>query len=200
MSGNYDRKDKLYQRAKEEGYRSRAAYKLIEIDQKYKILRPGLKILDLGCWPGGWLQVIASRIGAQGLAVGIDLVEVEPLPNPNVHLIAGDAREEQNIEKMLSFAPGGFDAILSDMSPKLTGIREADQAGTVGCAEFAFWAAARLLKKGGVFVCKVFKGNETEIFVRSARPAFEKIVRSELDATRKTSNEYYVVGLGYKGA
>ena len=199
MSGNYDRKDHLYQRAKDEGYRSRAAFKLMELDKKYKLLRSGLKVIDLGCWPGGWLQVVASRIGTQGVAVGIDLVEMQPFSEVNVHLIMGDAREDANIDAALSFAPEGFDLLLSDMSPKLSGIKEADQAGTVACAELALWGAQRLLKKGGSFVCKVFKGNETELFFRSTRPAFDKLVRSELDATRKTSNEFYILGMGFKG-
>lgn len=198
MSGNYDRKDHLYQRAKEEGYRSRAAFKLIELDKKYKLLRSGLSVVDLGCWPGGWLQVAAARIGKQGVAVGIDLVETEPFTESNVHLITGDAREDSNIESALSYAPGGFDLLLSDMSPKLSGIKEADQAGTVACAELALWGAGRLLKPGGAFVCKVFKGNETELFYRSARPAFDKLIRSELDSTRKTSNEFYILGVGFK--
>ncbi|MBN8548399.1 MAG: RlmE family RNA methyltransferase [Deltaproteobacteria bacterium] len=199
MSGNYDRKDKLYQRAKEEGYRSRAAFKLIELDKKYKLLRSGIKVVDLGCWPGGWLQVVAGRLGTQGVAVGIDLVETIPFSEPNVHVVTGDAREDVNIEKVRSYAPEGFDLLLSDMSPKLSGIKEADQAGTVACAELALWGAQTLLKKGGSFVCKVFKGNETELFYRAARPAFEKLQRSELDATRKTSNEFYLIGTGYKG-
>lgn len=198
MSGNYDRKDHLYQRAKDEGYRSRAAFKLIELDKKYKLLRPGMKVVDLGCWPGGWLQVVAARIGKQGVAVGIDLVATEPFPEGNVQLITGDAREDENIDKALSFAAGGFDLLLSDMSPKLSGIKEADQAGTVACAELALWGAGRLLKPGGAFVCKVFKGNETELFYRSARPHFDKLQRTELDATRKTSNEFYILGVGFK--
>lgn len=199
MSGNYDRKDHLYQRAKDEGYRSRAAFKLMELDQKYHLLRPGMRVLDLGCWPGGWVQVASRKVGGHGLVVGIDLVEVEALSNSNVRIIVGDAREDENIERALAHAPQGFDVLLSDMSPKLTGIREADQAGTVACAELAFWAAERLLRKNGNFVCKVFKGNETEVFFRSIRPRFEKLVRSELKSTRKTSNEFYILGFGFTG-
>lgn len=199
MSGNYERKDHLYQRAKDEGYRSRAAYKLMELDKKYHLLRSGSKVLDLGCWPGGWLQVASRRIGKSGVAVGIDLVPVESLDVENVRIICGDAREDTIIEQALSFAPQGFDVVLSDMSPKLSGIKEADRAGTVACAELALWAAGRLLRKGGNFVCKVFKGNETEEFIRAARPKFDKLTRSELDATRKTSNEFYVLGFGFHG-
>lgn len=197
---DYNRKDHLYKKAKEEGFRSRAAYKISEIDQKYKILKRGSKVLDLGCWPGGWIQIAAQRVGPDGLVVGIDLVELEPFPDlAQVQLVVGDARDEANQEQMRALAGGQFDVVLSDMSPKLTGIKEADQAGTVACAELAAYIAQRMLAKGGALVMKVFKGNETEQFIRSIRSQYEKIVRTELDSSRNTSNEFYVVAFGYKG-
>ena len=198
MSSNYNRKDKFYERAKEAGYRSRAAYKLCELDDKFKLLKPGATILDLGCWPGGWLQVAAERVGPSGLVIGVDLVATEPLPATNVCLLTGDARDEEIQAQILALAPGGVDVLISDMSPKLTGIREADQAGTVACAELALWFAGQILAAGGSAVMKVFKGNETEQFVKTMRPVFNKVSREELDATRKTSNEYYLVGTGYR--
>ena len=200
MCANYDRKDKLYEKAKEEGYRSRAAYKLLELNKKHSILRPGSKVLDLGAWPGGWMQVTSEIVGPKGLVVGIDLVKMDPLPTGNVETICGDAREDSNIRMALEVAGGKFDVVLSDMSPKLTGIKEADQAGTVACAELALYVAGQVLKKDGDLIIKVFKGNDTETFVRQLRPAFTKVVRAELDSTRKTSNEYYVLGRGLKGA
>ncbi|MBX7142908.1 MAG: RlmE family RNA methyltransferase [Oligoflexia bacterium] len=197
----YNRKDHLYNKAKAEGFRSRAAYKLAELDDKYKIIKPGFKILDLGCWPGGWIQVAAPRVGAQGAVVGIDLVELEPFDEfPQVKLLVGDARDESNQAQMRSLAGGAFDAVLSDMSPKLTGIKEADQAGTVACAELAAYIAEQMLRKGGTLVMKVFKGNETEQFIRTLRPRYEKLTRTELDSSRNTSKEFYVTALGYKGS
>ena len=198
MSSSYNRTDHFYRKAKEEGFRSRAAYKLKELDQKYSLLKPGYKVLDLGAWPGGWLQVAAQAVGAAGLAVGIDLVKLDPLDYPNVRIVQGDARDEASTQQLLDIAQGRFDVILSDMSPKLSGIREADACATVACAELALFIAGRLLKKGGNLVMKVFKSNETELFVKSSRPLFNKLVRAELDTTRKTSNEYYLVGLGLK--
>ncbi|NDC37162.1 MAG: RlmE family RNA methyltransferase [Proteobacteria bacterium] len=200
MCAEYNRKDKLYERAKQEGYRSRAAYKLLELNKKYSILRPGTKVFDLGAWPGGWTQVAAAAVGSAGLVVALDLVALEPLPEGHVHLLCGDAREAHNIEAALRLAGSQFDVVISDMSPKLTGIKEADQAGTVGCAELAQYVAGQVLKKGGDLVLKVFKGNDTELFVRQLRPLFEKVMRAELDSTRKTSNEYYVVARGFKGS
>jgi 23S rRNA (uridine2552-2'-O)-methyltransferase len=198
MPGNYDRKDRLYQKAKDEGYRSRASYKLKELNQQFNIVKHGSKILDLGAWPGGWMQVAAELVGSSGKIVGIDLVAIDTFSDPRILEIQGDVREEKILEDAVKFAGGPFDAVVSDMSPKLTGIPEVDRTAAVGLNELAFWACGITLKLGGNFITKVFKGNETEVFVKSIRPVFNKVVRSELDATRKTSNEFYVVALGYK--
>jgi 23S rRNA (uridine2552-2'-O)-methyltransferase len=196
MSSGYNRKDHLYQKAKESGYRSRAAYKLKEIQATYKIIQNGSSVLDVGAWPGGWVQVALEFIGTSGTVTGIDLQALEPFEDPRVRLIVGDARD---LGALLPDPTVRFDVVISDMSPKLTGIKEADQAGTVACAELALYVAQQHLKKGGNFVVKVFKGGEVEGFVKLARPMFNKLVRSELQSTRNTSNEFYVIGLGFKG-
>jgi 23S rRNA (uridine2552-2'-O)-methyltransferase len=196
MSSGYNRKDHLYQKAKESGYRSRAAYKLKEIQTAYKIIQNGSSVLDVGAWPGGWVQVALEFIGTSGTVTGIDLQALEPVEDPRVRLIVGDARD---LGALLPDPTVRFDVVISDMSPKLTGIKEADQAGTVACAELALYVAQQHLKKGGNFVVKVFKGGEVEGFVKLARPMFNKLVRSELQSTRNTSNEFYVIGLGFKG-
>lgn len=198
MSGSYDRKDHLYRKAKAEGYRSRAAFKLKEINSRFHLIRPGARVLDLGAWPGGWLQVAAEIAGERGRTVGIDLQRIDDPGLPSVCLITGDAREEQNIEQALAFAGGSFDVVLSDMSAKLTGIREADEAAAVGCAELALWIAQRVLKQEGGLVIKVFKSAGIDTFVKNMRPLFNKVTRSELDSSRKTSNEYYLVAAGFK--
>ena len=198
MSGKYNRKDHFYQKAKEEGFKSRAAFKLIELDKKYHLLVPGYKVADLGAWPGGWLQVASERVGAIGIVVGIDLVKIDDLERSNVKTIQGDVRDEAILKSAQELAGGQFDIVLSDMSPKLTGIPEADSVGAVACAELALYAAKLLLKKQGNLVIKVFKNNETEIFVKTCRPLFNKVVRSELDSTRKTSNEFYLICQGLK--
>jgi 23S rRNA (uridine2552-2'-O)-methyltransferase len=196
MASDYNRKDHLYHKAKEEGFQSRAAYKLIEIQKTYKVIPHGGHVLDVGAWPGGWTQVALDIIGPRGTVTGIDLVPLEPIDDPRCKLITGDARD---IEELLGNPGPCFDSVISDMSPKLTGIKEADQAGTVACAELALWVAQQVLKKGGSFVVKVFKGGSVEGFVKSARPMFNKLVRTELKSTRNTSNEFYVIGLGFKG-
>ncbi len=199
LSKEYERKDHLYQRAKEEGFRSRAAFKLMELDKRFGLLRKGMKVLDLGAWPGGWLQVAYKRLGGTGVIVGIDLQEIEALGGENVHLICGDARDEENMSKMAALAGGKYDLILSDMSPKLSGIREVDSAGSVGCAELALYLSQSLLRHGGNLAIKLFKSNDSEMFVKSIRPMFNKVKRVELDSTRSSSNEFYVVGLGFEG-
>jgi len=196
MSSQYNRKDHLYQKAKEQGYRSRAAYKLIELQQSHKIIHAGDRVLDVGAWPGGWTQVALEFVGPRGSVTGIDLETIEPIGDPRCTLITGDARD---LSSYLEDPATLFDVVISDMSHKLTGIKEADQAAIVGIAELARYVAQHYLKKGGNFVVKVFKGSEVEGFVKSTRPMFNKVLRSELTSTRNTSNEFYVIGLGLKG-
>jgi 23S rRNA (uridine2552-2'-O)-methyltransferase len=195
MASQYNRKDHLYHRAKDEGYRSRAAYKLIEIQEAYGIIRPGDTVMDVGAWPGGWSQVALEFVGPTGSVVAIDLVPCDPIDDKRFRSITGDVRD---LESLLGSSVPQFDSVVSDMSPKLTGIREVDQAGTVGCAELALYVATKTLKEKGSFVVKVFKGGDVEGFVKSARPLFNKVIRTELKSSRNTSNEFYVIGLGMK--
>ena len=193
----YKRKDHLYNKAKEEGYRSRAAYKLLELASKHRIIFPGAKDLDLGAWPGGWLQVASSKVGPKGVVVGIDLVEIEPLPNSNVFTICGDVRDDPAIAEALKIAGGKFDAIVCDMAPKLSGIKEVDHPQAAGCAELAAYVAEKTLNEGGSLVTKLFKSAEADEFFRSQRGLYKKCDRAGHKSTRGSSNEYYFVGLGY---
>lgn len=200
MASKYNRQDHLYHKAKEEGYQSRAAYKLIELQERFSLFGKNAAVLDLGAWPGGWSEVALKQLGPAGCVVGIDLQAIETIGDPRFHFVHGDARDDANLDLCLDYAKSKFDAVISDMSPKLTGIKEADQSATVGCAELALYISCRLLKPGGNFVVKVFKGGDVESFIRGARPMFTKVTRAELKSTRSTSNEFYVVGLGFKNA
>ena len=199
MAKPYNRKDSFYQKAKDEGYRSRASYKLLELNKKYNVLKNGGKILDLGAWPGGWLQVAAQKVKTAGIVVGIDLVEIEKLPNSNVFTLMGDVNDQEVIDKALQLAGDKFDVVMSDMSPKLSGIKELDAAGTVHCAEISLEASRRTLKNNGHLIIKMFKSAESDNYVRSLKSQFARCDRTELDATRKTSNEFYFVGIGFRG-
>ena len=198
MSRSYDRKDHLYRQAKAQGYRSRAAFKLKEINARHRIIRSAAHVLDLGAWPGGWMQVAAEFAGPKGLVVGIDLEEIEDFGMPGVIALKGDVRDEKNIQQALALSAGPFESVLSDMSAKLSGIREVDEAASVSCAELALWAAGKTLKNGGALVVKVFKNPGIEEFVKNMRSLFNKVTRAELDSSRKTSNEFYLIGTGYR--
>ena len=197
---DYNRQDQFYQKAKAAGYRSRAAYKLIELDSAYHLFRAGMRVVDLGGWPGGWVQVARERVGEKGRIVAIDLVEIEPFGDPHTMTIQGDAADEQVLSETLLFLGGKADIVLSDMSPKLTGIREADIAGTAHCAELSFYLCGQLLAKGGSLVVKVFPSPDVDSLVaKGLRRSFQKVKRTSLDATRRSSDETYVICQGFSG-
>ena len=194
---SYQRKDHYYKAAQDSGYRGRAAFKLLEINKKYGILRRGMKVLDVGAWPGSWIQVASRAVGHSGLVVGIDLKEIEHAQNwENVETVAGDAGDDEVIERVQQLAQGKFDLLVSDMSPKLTGIKQVDSAASGGCFEIALYLAAKTLRPGGNFVAKTFKGSEAEASIRDMRNYFAKVNRIGLQSTRKSSNEFYIAAFG----
>lgn len=198
MAGKYNRKDHLYHKAKDEGFRSRAAYKLLELQQKYQLIRASSCVLDLGCWPGGWVQVAARIVRSPGRVVGVDLKATDPFSEDTVVLLQGDVRDSSISAQIAGNAPKGFDVVLSDMSPHLTGIREVDSAATADVAALAISAARTQLARGGSFVCKVFKNPEVDGLLKTLKKDFQSIQREELDASRSTSNEYYMVCRGFQ--
>lgn len=199
MSAKYKRKDSFYNKAKSEGQRCRAFYKIEELDKKYKLFSKGMDVLDLGAWPGGWLQYSADKIGDNGLAVGIDLAEIKGFAEPNIKIYQGDVFDDVALEKMFSETRQRFDVVLSDLSPKLTGIREVDMCGAAALAGAALNIAKRVLKKDGSLIVKVFMSPEAQEFVQSVRSVFKVCKREELDSSRRSSTEFYVVGMGFKG-
>ena len=197
----YERKDRLHQRAKDEGLRSRAAYKLDELQKEWKLIRSGQRVFDLGCWPGGWLEVAARLVGPNGRVVGVDLAVVEPpIPAAQVISLVGDL-EDPEIAAKLCAALGAerADVVLSDAAPKLTGVRERDRANEERLLEAVEALLPKLLAKGGAFVVKILEGPEAQVIDKRIRQAFEQAKTVKLDATRKGSSERYLVARGYRG-
>lgn len=197
----YERKDRLHQRAKDEGLRSRAAYKLEELQKEWKLLRPKQRVFDLGCWPGGWLEVAARLVGPTGRVVGVDLAAVvPPIPSAQVVSLVGDL-EDPEIAAKLREALGAerADVVLSDAAPKLTGVRERDRANEERLLEAVEALLPGLLAKGGAFVVKILEGPEAQVIDKRIRASFEQAKTVKLDATRKGSTERYLVARGYRG-
>lgn len=194
----YDRKDTFYKKAKQEGYRSRAAYKLLELHRQLRIFKPGDRVIDLGSWPGGWVQVAAALVGNHGRVAGIDLVALDPLSLPNVTLIQGDATDQKQQERIMAQLGGPCDVLLSDMAPKLSGIRETDEARAMELCRTVLACASRLVRPGGALLLKVFMGPEYKAFLAELHAIFTAVKATRPEATRKGSAETYVFATGLK--
>ncbi|MBW2541370.1 MAG: RlmE family RNA methyltransferase [Deltaproteobacteria bacterium] len=196
----YDRKDHFHQRAKREGYRSRAAYKLLEIQRGQRLLKPGQRVIDLGCWPGGWLQVAAAAVGRTGRVVGVDLAAIDPpLNNENVIAFCADFTQPIVVEELIERLGGPADVLLSDAAPKLSGIRAADQAREGALLEGVEALLAGLLRPGGTLLVKILEGPDAALVDRRLRREFESAKTVKPGATRRGSSERYLLGRGYKG-
>jgi 23S rRNA (uridine2552-2'-O)-methyltransferase len=193
----YRRKDAHYRRARVAGYRARSAYKLIELDDRYRILRPGDHVVDLGGWPGGWLQVIVERIGATGCVVGVDRVTIAPLPAPNIHLLVGDVREPATAAQARDLLGRPADVVLSDLAPKLTGVRATDEARCEELNRETIALLPVLLRPGGRLVMKLFMQPQHQDLVRDLRRSFGEVHPTKPEATRRGSAELYVVASEY---
>jgi 23S rRNA (uridine2552-2'-O)-methyltransferase len=193
----YERKDRLYRKAKAEGLRSRAAFKLEDLDRG--LLRTGDRVLDLGCWPGGWLQVAARRVGDGGRVVGVDLRRLDPIPATNVRVIQGDVAEEATVEASARALEGPADVVLSDLSPALSGIRDRDEARASELVRIALGVTDRVLRTGGGFVCKIFMNSQYSEVRASIVRRFADVSATRSQATRRGSAELYVIALGFRG-
>lgn len=184
--------DPYVQRSRKEGYRARSAYKLIEIDDRDRVLKPGALVVDLGAAPGGWTQVVVKRVGATGRVVAIDLLDMAPVDGALV--IQGDFSAPSGLAAVTT-ALGGqrVDVVLSDMAPNLSGIAISDQARMMALAELARDFAVGQLKPAGAFLVKVFQGEGYDEFLRSLRAAFGKVVVRKPDASRGESAELYLL-------
>ena len=189
--------DPYVQRAKAEGFRSRAAFKLMEIDDRDHLIRAGEVVVDLGATPGGWSQIAAKRMQGKGRVIALDLLEMEPLHG--VEFIQGDFREDdvlQQLETMLGGEKVGL--VLSDMAPNMSGILVSDQARVMHLAELGLEFSRNWLKPSGSFLVKVFQGYGYEDFVREMKEVFKSVSTRKPDASRDRSAEVYLLGKGLK--
>jgi 23S rRNA (uridine2552-2'-O)-methyltransferase len=200
MARPYQRKDAFHQRAKREGFRSRAAYKLQEIQRRTKLLHPGQRVIDLGCWPGGWLQVAASEVGPSGRVVGVDLAAIEaPLEFANAVALTGDLAQPAVRKAVLAAAGGPADVLLSDAAPKLTGVRPTDRAREESLLAAIEAALPELLRPGGALVLKLMEGPEAQAAEQRLRTRFAGARSLRPDASRKGTTERYWIGTGFRG-
>jgi len=182
------------------GYHSRAAFKLIQLDERYHLLRPGMRVVDLGCAPGGWTQIAAARVGAdkdRGALVGIDLQPTDPVPGAT--LLAGDFRDPATADQIRAALGGPADLVLSDMAAPATGHAATDHLRIVALAEDAFAFAAPLLRPGGAFVANVFQGGAEGALLADLKRAFATVRHAKPAASRAESAETYVVATGFRG-
>ena len=196
----YDPRDRFFQKAKREGLRARSAYKLEEIQRRLRILRPGARVLDLGAAPGAWCQIAAREVGPRGLVLGIDLEPIPGLPPP-VRTWVMDAFAPELLEKLRAEGGAPYDAVLSDLAPKTSGVRGTDEVRSLALAERAVEVACQVLEPAGSLVVKVFMGGGFEGFLREVKQAFSRVrvVKPEASVARG-SKEVYLVGQGLKKA
>lgn len=190
--------------AKRLGYRSRAAFKFIEIDDRYKLLEPGMRVVDLGAAPGGWAQVIAKRIGLneagskpQGALVTIDLLEMEPVPGATV--LIGDFMDDDAPEKLVAALGGPADLVVSDMAANTTGHKQTDHLKIMALCEAALQFATEILAPDGAFLSKVFQGGTENELLAAMKRDFESVRHVKPKASRSDSTELYVLATGFKG-
>lgn len=190
--------DPYVARAKREGYRSRAAFKLLEIDEKYHILKPGQRVVDLGAAPGGWSQIAAKKVGAKGKVVGIDLLPIDPLPG--VEFIQLDFLDDSAPGKLIEMLGGPADIVMSDMAANTTGHKKTDHLRIMGLAEAAIYFAREILAPGGAFVAKVFQGGTENQLLADLKRDFAVVRHVKPAASRSDSAELYVMATGFRGA
>jgi len=185
------RPDRFHRRAKEEGLRARSAFKLDEIQRRFHLLRSGGRVLDLGAAPGGFCQIAARAVGARGFVLGIDLERLAPLPPP-IETWVADAFAPELLERLRAVGP--FDAVLSDLAPKTSGIRAADEARSLELANRALTLSLQVLKPAGALVVKVFMGGDFEVFLQACKRAFgeTRVVRPEASVARRSKEVYLV--------
>ncbi len=196
--GNFKVKDHYFNKAKSENYLARSIYKLEEVDEKYHILKPGIKVVDLGYFPGSWIQYTSQMVGDNGLVVGIDIQEVNKKLTgiKNVRVYQKDIFDILDLSQLDVSEP--FDVVLSDMAPKTTGIKSLDQDRSLNLVESVFGLLPRFLKPGGHFVIKVFDSQHAQNYLKLQKNLFSEFHYLKPKSTRSVSKEFFVIGKNFK--
>jgi len=190
--------DPYVKKAQLEGYRSRSAYKLIELNEKDRLIKPNMFLLDLGSAPGGWSQVASKLIGRNGRVLATDILPMEPIKN--VDFVQGDFTDEAVVATLMEKLGGEkFDLIISDIAPNITGIDSADQASSMHFLELALDTVRKTLKPGSSFVAKMFQGSGSDVYLKELRTSFDKVLTRKPGASRSESREVFIVAKGFKG-
>jgi len=190
--------DQYVKKSKQLGYRSRASFKLLEMDEKDHLFRPGMTVVDLGAAPGGWSQIAADKVGDKGRVVASDILPMDAMAG--VEFVQGDFTEEQVLERILAaLGDAPADLVISDMAPNMSGMSAIDQPAAMYLVELALDMAREVLKPGGTFLAKVFQGEGFDNYHADLKQSFSKVVTRKPDASRARSREVYLLAKGFKG-
>jgi len=190
--------DPFVKQAQKDGYRSRASYKLLEIQEKDRLIRPGMSVIDLGAAPGGWSHVTSRLIGGQGRLIASDILEMDSIPD--VTFIQGDFTEDAVLQQILAaVGDSHVDLVISDMAPNMSGTPEVDMPRAMFLCELALDLATRVLKPGGDFLIKIFQGEGFDMYLKDVRTKFDKVQMRKPSSSRDRSREQYLLGKGFKG-
>ncbi|AGA75477.1 23S rRNA (uridine(2552)-2'-O)-methyltransferase RlmE [Pseudomonas plecoglossicida] len=191
--------DPFVKQAQKDGYRSRASYKLLEIQEKDRLIRPGMSVIDLGAAPGGWSQVTSRLIGGQGRLIASDILEMDSIPD--VTFIQGDFTQDEVLQRILeAVGDSHVDLVISDMAPNMSGTPAVDMPRAMFLCELALDLATRVLKPGGDFLIKIFQGEGFDVYLKDVRSKFDKVQMRKPSSSRDRSREQYLLGRGFKGA
>jgi len=191
--------DPFVKQAQKDGYRSRASYKLLEIQEKDRLIRPGMSVIDLGAAPGGWSQVTSRLIGGQGRLIASDILEMDSIPD--VTFIQGDFTQDEVLQQILqAVGDSHVDLVISDMAPNMSGTPAVDMPRAMFLCELALDLATRVLRPGGDFLIKIFQGEGFDMYLKDVRSKFDKVQMRKPSSSRDRSREQYLLGKGFKGA
>ncbi|MFJ3076407.1 MULTISPECIES: 23S rRNA (uridine(2552)-2'-O)-methyltransferase RlmE [Pseudomonas] len=190
--------DPFVKQAQKDGYRSRASYKLLEIQEKDRLIRPGMSVIDLGAAPGGWSQVTSRLIGGQGRLIASDILEMDSIPD--VTFIQGDFTQDEVLQQILqAVGDSHVDLVISDMAPNMSGTPAVDMPRAMFLCELALDLATRVLKPGGDFLIKIFQGEGFDVYLKDVRSKFDKVQMRKPSSSRDRSREQYLLARGFKG-